>query len=151
MGSRWLLKQLRYHLDVAAISHADGKLHAAQRFRKRPVDDFVRDEVRVGDDDFGALESLHRTGTDTDARDLASGAVDIENVTDVNGTLELQDESGDEVVDDVLQAKADAHTQCAGEHGELVQFHASQVYRKKEHQEQQQVVQRRGNQFRQTA
>ena len=55
--------------------------------------------------------------------------------------------SGDKVVDDVLQAKADADAEGAGDHGELIECHATGVHRKQENQKQKQVVQRGGDQL----
>ena len=63
----------------------------------------------------------------------------------------MQDKSGNKIVNNVLQAKAYAHAQRAGQHGELVQLHPAGVDREKEDQQQQQVVQHRGEQLRQAA
>ena len=48
---------LRYQLWIAAVSNTDRQLGAAQRCRQRPVDHLSGDEICIGNDDLGALES----------------------------------------------------------------------------------------------
>ena len=70
---------------------------------------------------------------------------------DVDGALELKNQPGDKVIDDILQAEADAHAERAGQHRELVKLDTARVDGEEEDQEQQQVMQRGGDQLRHAA
>ena len=71
---------------------------------------------------------LDGAGADANASDLPGIGVDLENVVDVDGPLELEDEAGNEIVDDVLQAKAEADADCAGQDSKLVKLHSAHIH-----------------------
>ncbi len=62
------------------------------------------------------LEGLDLRGADVDALDDAVLAIQLHPVADLDRPLDQQDEARDEVVDDGLQAEADADRQGAGDH-----------------------------------
>jgi hypothetical protein len=78
----------------------------------------------VRQDHFRTGSGAQRAGADADAAHLAGQLSDLDRVADLNGSLEQQDQSGDEVVDDVLQPEADADAERAGERRKAVQRHS---------------------------
>ncbi len=83
----------------------------------REVDDCLRDELGVRHDEAGAPERLDLGRADGDAAHIAFALLERHPVADLDRSLDKQDEAGNEVVDDGLQAKADADRQCAGDDG----------------------------------
>jgi hypothetical protein len=55
--------------------------------------------------------------------------VDLHRVADLDRALEKQDQAGDEIVHDVLQAEAEAHAERAGEHRVVAQVDAHRAQR----------------------
>ena len=67
---------------------------------------------------------LEDTGADADLADLAKVRADLHRIADAHGSLEGEQQAGDEVVDDVLQTEADADAQRAAENGEAAELDA---------------------------
>ena len=63
-----------------------------------------------------ALSNVPLRGPDIDAPDNAVDAAHINHVAFAQGLPEDDQKPADEVVDDVLEAKADAYGQAAGDH-----------------------------------
>ena len=55
----------------------------------------------------------HRRAAQIDLHDPPGHAVHLHAVAEGDGPLGQQDDAADKIVDDVLQAEADAHTDCA--------------------------------------
>src|SRR5450755_4450052 len=135
-------KQSHHDFRIRAVGNSDRKIQASLGLGKRPIDDLAGNEVSVRDDYLCPLKRLDRAGADADPRDFSSSAVDLENIVDVDRPLDLQDQSRNEIVDDVLQAKTDTNADCAGEDSEFIQLHASHVHGGQEHHQQNYVVER---------
>ena len=117
-------EQPEHAFGIGAIGHADHDLDAALLRGEGPVDDLGGDEVAVGHDDLGALEGDDGAGAGANPPDSADHAGEFDDVVDPYRPFKEQDESGGEVLHDVLQAKADAHTKRSGDDGELIQIDA---------------------------
>src|SRR5580700_1609134 len=151
MLRRGFAKNLQHDLGIGPVGHPDRQLPAALRFGQGPVDHLAGDKAGVRNDDFSTLECLDRAGANPDAGDLAGVAVDFDDVIDVNRPLKLQDQAGDKIVDDVLQAEAEADADRASEHGEFIQLYSADVDGREHHQQKNHVVEGGGNQLRQPA
>src|ERR1022692_68894 len=86
-------EELQHDSRVSPIGHTDWQLPATLRLGERPVDHLAGNEIGVGDDDFRTLKCLDGAGANADAHDFTGGAVDLENVVDVDRPLELQDQA----------------------------------------------------------
>ena len=102
-------------MDIGPVGDTDGDHGADAWVRQCPVGDGVLEEVRVGDDGGDAVVSLDVCGAGTDFEDLAGLAVDGDDLVDLYGSLEHQDEARDEVVHDVLGTEADAQRERPAE------------------------------------
>ena len=111
------LQHLDDLLGRAPVVDAHGNVDATPAVRGRPVGHPFRDELRVGDDDVGALIGAHRARPDPDPGDLALEIAHFHDVADADRPLEEQDEPGDEIVDDALQTEPEADTEGAGQDG----------------------------------
>jgi hypothetical protein len=76
-------------------------------------------ELRIGDDDLGALPGAHHARADADPAHAPRDPARLDGVADVDRPLEEQDQSRDEVVHDTLQAEADPDAERAGHDGQL--------------------------------
>ena len=85
----------------------------------RPVEHAAGDQLGVGNDQAGAVEGLDLGGAHADAAHEALLVADDDAVADLDRPLDQQDQARDEVVDDRLQAEADADRQRAGDDGEV--------------------------------
>ena len=104
--------EVAHFVEVAFVSDVDRDDDASDAIVVDPVLDDAADEVRVGHDQAAAVEGL----------DLGRAGVDRANeplirshhhpVADADGALPQQDEAGDEIVGDRLQAEADADRQA---------------------------------------
>src|SRR5262249_12845833 len=86
---------------------------------ERPVRHPLGDELGIGDDDLGSGPGAHGAGAHADPRDLTLQIADLDDVAHVDRPLEQEDEPGHEIVDDALQAEADADAERAGQDGDL--------------------------------
>src|ERR1700722_10131673 len=80
---------------------------------ERPVDNVIAKHVSIGDDDFGALLGKQGAAADTDLLYPAPFVANLHRITDTDGTVEDQDDARYKIIDDILQAQADADTQGA--------------------------------------
>src|SRR5690606_8820190 len=67
-----------------------------------------------GDEVYGAVERADRDGADGQAFDDAGQAGDLDDVALVHDVLELDEDAGDDVLDEFLGAEADGKTEHAG-------------------------------------
>ena len=67
-----------------------------------------------GHDDFGAVERADDAGANADVFYQSRGVVDLNHVSNVDGTLEKQNQAGDKIIKDVLQSESNSNTECTG-------------------------------------
>ena len=116
--------EVAHLIDVAFVSDVDRDDDASDAIVVDPVLDDAADEVGVGNDQTAAVEGL----------DLGRARVDRANepligshhhqVADADGALPQQDEAGDEIVGDGLQAETDTDRQAAGDQREFLNVEA---------------------------
>ena len=75
----------------------------------------ARDEVGVRHDQCRAIRCLDLGGADVDAADIAFSIAHHHEIADADRALPQQDQPGDEVVDDGLQAETDTDRQGTGD------------------------------------
>ena len=114
-----LLQDGDHLLGIGTVADADLDVDGAERVAMRPVEHAAGDQLGVGDDQAGAVEGLDLGGPHADAAHVALLIADDDAVADLDRPLDQQDQPGDEVVDDRLQAEADADRQGAGDDGEV--------------------------------
>lgn len=128
---RHLLEQFLDELDIRPVGHAHSDLLPNHTPVARPVGELAGQELRIRHEDDGIVERLHLRGTDIDAPDDAGDAAHVNDVAFAQGLPEDDQKPADEVVDDVLEAKADAYGQAAGDHRDAGQAEPkrAQVYK----------------------
>ena len=114
------LRQDGDHLfGIGIVADADLHVDGAQRVAMRPVQHAAGDQLGVGNDQAGAVEGFDLGGAHADAAHEALLVADDDAVADLDRPLDQQDQARHEIVDDRLQAKADADRQGAGDDGEV--------------------------------
>ena len=116
-------------LQIGAVGKADFENDPGHGVGEGPVDQPFGDEHLVGDQDFLAVEINQGGGTDANAADGAIQVVDGNHVTDANRALEQQDDTGDKVGKDFLQAKTQPDAQCRHQPLHLVPAQAQRAKR----------------------
>ncbi len=81
----------------------------------RLVDHAAGDQLRIRDDQARAVEGLDLGRAHADAADVALLIAGNDPVADFDRPLDQQDEARDEIVDDRLEAEADAERERAGD------------------------------------
>ena len=89
-------------VGTAASMGLPGHIHAPGPVATCPVYDFLGDQISVGNDDIGSVEGADGAGTNADIRDNSEVIGGLNPISHLDGSLEDQDESGNEVVDDGL-------------------------------------------------
>ena len=108
MTARHRLQHLHHLVGRAPVVDAHGQVDPAAPVAERPVDHALGGQLRVGDDDLGAEVGPHDAGADPDPRHFPDEIADLDDVTDVDRTLEQEVDPQDEVVHDALHAEAEA-------------------------------------------
>ena len=91
---------------VRAVGHADGIDDAVDRIGQRPVQHLAGDELLVGNDQFLAVAVGDGRGSHANPRDDAGDAVDGDDVAHADGPLEEDNQTGDEIGENLLQSEA---------------------------------------------
>ena len=86
---------------------------------QRPVDNAIRDQFSIGNNDSRAVHRPDNARSNPDPLDDADGIVDLDYVPDVYRSFEKQDHACDEITDDILQAETDTDTESADEYRNL--------------------------------
>ncbi len=119
---RALLHHLLQHANdvvgIGEIGNAYRYREPAQQIAVREVDDRVGDELRVRNDEARALEGLDFRRAHGNAPDVSLALFQRDPVAHLDRPLDQQDEPGDEVVDDRLQAETDTDGEGTGDDGE---------------------------------
>jgi hypothetical protein len=112
---------------VVRLRDAQRNVKADPVAAEAPVRHRARDEFRVRHDQMDVVVRADdgRAGSDLD--DVAHHLVDLDPVADHHGPLEQDDDSGDEVLHDVLEAEADPDAEGGAEGGEARGVHAHRV------------------------
>src|SRR3989338_8189363 len=97
--------------QVGFIGHTDLHDDPGNRVVERPIDQLVGDEGLVRHDDFFAVEIGDGGGANADLADRAGQVADGHHVADAHRALEQDDQAGDKIGEDLLQAEAEAHRQ----------------------------------------
>src|SRR4029077_3046060 len=90
---------------IGGIRHADLDAYRHQRVAMRPVQHASRDQLRIGNDQAGAIEGLDFGGTHRDAAPQSLLVADDDPVTDLDWSLDQQNQARDKIVNDRLQAE----------------------------------------------
>ncbi|MNM71611.1 hypothetical protein D3C81_832800 [compost metagenome] len=90
--------------------------------------------MRVGHDDDRAVAQLDLGGAYVDPADVAFDPADADQVANLDRALGEQDQAGDEVLDDFLQAEADPHRQGTDDPGQVGPFHPQRRQGQEDHQ-----------------
>jgi hypothetical protein len=75
--------------------------------------------VPFGNNNFGTVRRSHYAGPDTDSSDFSNVRVDLDDVTDLDWTLEKQYQSANKVIDHGLQPESDSDGKCSSQNGDL--------------------------------
>ena len=118
LDSGHALQHFHRLLRVGLIRDAHLHLEASEQIAVREVDHRLRDQLGVGHDKAGAPECFDLGRPHGDAAHVALALLDGDPVADLDRTLDQQDQSRDEIVDDRLQAETDADRQRARDDGE---------------------------------
>ncbi len=102
---------------VGVERDADAHLDARQIVLVRPVDDPLRDDVFVRDQEFGAVTGFHRDVAGAERRDPAIVVADLDDVPRLDRFVHQQNDAADQIRHDLLQPEADADADRAAEHG----------------------------------
>ena len=90
----------------------------------QPVLDRPADQRRIGNDQDAAVESFDLGRARVDAAHESLFGADDDPVADADAPLPQQDQAGDEIIGDRLQAEADADRQRAGDDRQLLRIEA---------------------------
>jgi len=129
-----------HFFEVAAVGDADGEADAHFGVAVAPVGDGVGDEVGVGDDDGDVVVGDDGGAAEVDVGDLAGDAADFDAVSDGDGPFREDDQSADEVADDVLEAEPDADAERAEDDGEGAEVEVDEFEDKEEAEDEEAVA-----------
>ena len=118
-----LEQDILYQIGIAAIGDTNRHLHPAARVVQHPVCHLSRDQLRVGNDHIGPVKGLNKRGADTDAFNIAFGASNHDPVAGFHRSLEQQNQTGNKVVNDILQTKTDTHGESTGDNCQVGKLH----------------------------
>ena len=119
MRARGVAEYFQYFLRVGAEGDVNENFDPARHVRARPVDELFGHEVAVRYDDLGAIERPDGASADTDAAHDSEMIFRFDAIADFDWSFENQNETGNEIAHDVLEAEADADSQRAENDGEL--------------------------------
>ena len=108
-------------VDIRTVGHTDRYGQAPPGVPEHPVGDIIGDQHGVRHDDIGAVKGLDQGGPDTDPTHIAFHIPGDDPIAGANRALEQQDDAGNEVIDDVLQAEADTDRQGTGDNRQIRQ------------------------------
>ena len=101
-------------LDVIAVADAEEHIDAAG-VHAGDVGDGIAPDLLVGDEDFLVVEGEDGGGDHADAIDLALDAADLDCITDIEGAVDEQHESGGEIAEGVLKGEGEDECTTADE------------------------------------
>src|SRR5512139_3875398 len=96
-------------LQIRIVGHLNRQCDPHVGLGQRVVDHRLRDQHLVRNDAFGAVERPEQRIAGVDLADLAVLVVDRDEIADAHRTVEQDDEAGDVVARDLLQAEAESH------------------------------------------
>ena len=110
--------------DIAAVGglYRDGD--AGDLAAQGPVGDLAGDQLFVGDDDLFVVECDQGGGAEADVRDIAHDVADGHQVADPDRALDQQDQTADEVGENLLQAEAEADAHRRNQPAQLTEVDA---------------------------
>ena len=82
---------------------------------ERPVDDFGGDEVLVRNEKFATVAGDHGDEAGAQFPDPAESFPECDGIARFDGLVHENDDAGDEVGNDLLQAESDTHADGTGE------------------------------------
>ena len=92
-SSAHLLQDGDHLLGIGVVGDADLDADRAERVAVRPVDHAAGDQLRVGNDQAGAVEGLDLGGAHADAAHVALLVADDDPVADLDRPLDQQDQA----------------------------------------------------------
>ncbi len=128
VGLANLGEQLRHlaHVRTVGDPHLQGKAVNARPIMG-PVGDLVGYQFRVGDNQDGPVEGLEDGAPHPDLLHRPPLAVDHQHVPHLDGSFKQEDEAAEKIIDDVLEAEADPHSQGPGHQGQVAQLKSQDV------------------------
>ena len=119
-----------HHLGgIGAVGHTDLHHHPADAVAQHPVGHLGGDQLGVRHQHIGTVESADLGVADAHPLHVALGGADHDPVARLDRTLKQQDQAGNKVVDDVLQAKTDTHRERTGNDRQVLEVHAGHTQR----------------------
>src|SRR5262245_26182018 len=126
-----------------AVCSADFDDAADDVVGKGPIDDAGFEQLAVGNDDLVVHAGRDFGAASADLRDGSRIAVELDDVADANGALGEQNQTANEIVDNILAAEAGTDGQCTAKEAKYRHRHVQHVER--EHGERgQQHIERNG-------
>jgi hypothetical protein len=98
---------------------ATGSSTAVLAIGKSPVGEPVGNQLPVRHDHFRAVGFANDAGANANAFDDTRGIADLYDVADADGALEKQNQTGNEIVEYILQTESDADAERANENRHL--------------------------------
>src|SRR5690606_2273239 len=102
-------------VGVRTVGDADVDDHSVDGIGQGPVEQAAGDELLVRNDEFALVPVANGGGADANPRDHAVGVAERDDVADAYRPLEKQDDTADEVGDDLLQAEAESDAESSHE------------------------------------
>ena len=100
--SRRLQQHFTHFFQIGAISYAETDHQTRSRVSQRPVDQTLGNKRFVRDNHFFAIEIGNRCRTNTDLADRTREATNGYRVANAHRTFEQNDQTGNEVTEDLL-------------------------------------------------
>ena len=125
MRSGYLQQHIADLGGIARIGSSDGKAEAHARVVGCPIGDALLDEVGVGDDDDNVVVGADPHAAGFHGDDFAEGAADFNAVANADRLFDEEDEAGEELTDDGLQAQTYAESKRAAENYETAEISPS--------------------------
>jgi len=114
-------------IEICAVSHADGKAKPNPRVAVAPVGHSMADEIGIRHDDGDIIIRYDGRAPQANLPDLSSHAPNFDSVSDGDGPFGQNDQSADKIIDDILEAKANAHPNRPGHDRERSQIDANHL------------------------
>ena len=114
--------------DIDVRLGDNGNRDLTQLIRQRPIGHLVGNQFPIRDNHFGTARTEHDAGADANALHAPDDVVDLNNVTNLDRALKQDNQARDKIIDDILQAKADADTEGTRDDSELRHVDAERAY-----------------------
>ena len=119
-GAHDLQQGLNRHLNIRVVRDPDLKLIAPDIAIQGPVAEFLGDDLTVGQGNEGIVLGLDEGRADVDLMDLAIDGTKFDGIARSNLFAQQDDDSGEEIFENILQGKAKTHAETAHDPFEII-------------------------------